>query len=262
MRSLREFPQPIADYIVHAAGYGQPAKFLADPFGTITLATEALVRLRYLLNPGGTLVFMSSSEVYSGSTRIPHAEDDIGTSSPAHPRAVYIEAKRCGEAVVHAMRREGTRAIALRACLVYGAGVKWDDDRLLNQLIRRGLTEGNVSLRDFGNAVRSYCYAGDAVDQVINIMLHGKHAVYNVGNDRAPVSVWELARLIAQSLGVDARRPADVDYQAADGAPLNVMVSMQRYREEFGDQAFTSLRDGLLATIAWHRAISEPGRGA
>ncbi len=73
------------DYIFHAAGYGQPAKFAADPFSTIGINTEATRELLAIAKRSkGTFVFFSSVEVY-------------GDMSSHGPRAIYQNAKRLGE---------------------------------------------------------------------------------------------------------------------------------------------------------------------
>ena len=155
---------PEAEHVIHAAGYGQPQKFLLDPAKTIRLNTDATLTLLERLPPGGKFLFLSSSEVYSGSPRTPHREEDIGTTDPGHVRACYIEGKRCGEAICHAVRAQGRAVKAARLALAYGPGTRTDDQRVLNILIRRALVDGRVTLLDGGAARRSYGYVGDVVE--------------------------------------------------------------------------------------------------
>src|SRR5438128_765804 len=82
---------PGADHIIHAAGYGQPGKFLENPAKTILLNTMATAVLLEALSPGGKFLCVSSSEVYSCSPHGPHREDDSGITDPSHRRACYIE---------------------------------------------------------------------------------------------------------------------------------------------------------------------------
>ena len=44
------------DFIIHAAGYAQPAKFMADPMATIRVNTTMLSDLLSLLRPEGRLL--------------------------------------------------------------------------------------------------------------------------------------------------------------------------------------------------------------
>src|SRR5690242_11215459 len=111
---------PKYDYIIHAAGYASPAMFSKEPMETAYLNTTALMLLLKKLKPGGRLLFLSTSEVYSGCITKVHAEDDIGTTTPQSPRAIYIESKRCGEAICHIARASGINAISARVSLAYG----------------------------------------------------------------------------------------------------------------------------------------------
>ena len=130
------------DFIIHAAGYAQPAKFLADAMGTISVNTTMLMDLIQRLGPKGRLLFLSTSEVYSGSTRGIHNESDIGTTNPSGARACYIESKRCGEAICHAARENGKTTIIARVSSVYGPGVKPKDTRVMSQFIDQALELG------------------------------------------------------------------------------------------------------------------------
>ena len=82
---------PEADVVVHSAGYAQPAIFMANPAATIQVNTTATAVLLQKLRPGGSFLFLSSSEIYSGLKKALINESDIGTTTPLHPRSSYIE---------------------------------------------------------------------------------------------------------------------------------------------------------------------------
>lgn len=52
-------------------------------------------------------LYASSSAIYSGLQKDAFTENDVGTTNTLHPRACYIEGKRCGEAIVNAYREGG-----------------------------------------------------------------------------------------------------------------------------------------------------------
>ncbi|SVE25020.1 uncharacterized protein METZ01_LOCUS477874, partial [marine metagenome] len=84
---------PSSDCIIHSAGYGQPGKFLDNKIKTISINTLATIGLSKRLKSNGRFLFLSSSEVYSGCSNDKNKEDDIGTTTPNHPRSCYIEGK-------------------------------------------------------------------------------------------------------------------------------------------------------------------------
>lgn len=256
-----------ADFIIHAAGYGQPDKFMADPIGTIKVNTETLIDLLDRLKPGGKFLYLSTSELYSGSWKASHSESDIGRSDPWHPRAAYIEGKRCGEAICAAYRRKGVDVKVARVSLAYGPGTKKGDSRVLNQFIEQALTTGKIILRDQGHAVRTYCYIDDAVEMLWNILLHGGQSTYNAEEMlRVPaenpvynvagfskVTIRELAETIAEMTSASIVIPHG-DY-GSPGAPDHVSVDVGKYLNEFGKDNWTDLRDGLAKTIEYQRGL-------
>src|SRR5262249_10287771 len=144
---------PVPDYVIHAAGYGQPARFRSEPLNTLRINTTTTDRLISQMAPEGRFLFVSSSEVYSGCAAADKI-DDIGNTDPYHPRAAYIEGKRAGEAIVNAWRNTGVAAMSARVCLAYGPGVKSDDQRAMSEIIRQALVDKKIRLRDRGDAVR------------------------------------------------------------------------------------------------------------
>lgn len=247
---------PHADCVIHAAGYGQPGKFLESPAKTILLNTMATAALFEKCAADGHFLFVSSSEIYSGSPRSPHREDDIGTTDPGHRRGCYIEGKRCGEAICHAYVGRGPTPRIGRLALAYGPGTREDDQRVLNSLIRKGLQGGRIDLLDQGAAWRTYCYLTDAVEMLFAIMLHGRSTVYNIGG-RSRTTILQLAEAIGGILQAPVSTPR-VEPGAATGlagAPDDVSLDLSRYCDEFSKTQFVPLDVGLARTIGWQRHL-------
>jgi len=105
---------PNFDLIIHSSGYGQPNKFLQNKIKTIEINTTVTLRLLNKLNPDGSFLFISSSEVYNGLYESNVTEDRIGLTNPTHPRSPYIESKRCGEAICNIFRENGQNIKVVR----------------------------------------------------------------------------------------------------------------------------------------------------
>lgn len=234
------------DMIIHGAGYGQPLRFTEDKIRTIRINTDTTERLFGYLKEGGKFLFISTSEVYSGAIP-PYQEDTLGTTTPEHPRACYIEGKRCGEAICIAYKEQGFDVKIARLALAYGPA-NLGDTRVLNQFIEQGLT-GEIRLMDSGTAVRTYCYVEDAVELMWKILTQGKGTVYNVGGF-STVTIAELAQEIGRIMGAKVVIP-DAG-TALGGSPQNVMLDMTRTLREF-DQRFTTLDKGLRKTISQYK---------
>lgn len=243
---------PESDIIFHAAGYGQPAKFLKNAIGTVRLNCDVTSALAEKTCRGGRFVFFSSSEVYSGAKSFPNSEFDIGTTDPYHPRAAYIEGKRVGEAITNLASHEfDISTVSLRVALVFGPGTKSDDTRVLNSFISRALRDKKIIMMDRGSALRTYCFIDDAVRMVINIAQYGQEPVYNVGGIEM-VSIRELGEMISLLTGSVFEMPnQDLGLSSA---PSVVKLNMARTLETFQTPLeFTSLVEGLRLTIDWQR---------
>lgn len=237
------------DYVIHAAGYGQPIMFGKDKVNTLninTFYTEIL--LRRILKPLGTFLFISTSELYSGAPS-PHTEEMIGTTTPQHPRACYIEGKRCGEAICMAYKEQGYDVKIARLALAYGPGTKKGDTRVLNQFIEQALTMGRIVLMDDGSAKRTYCYVDDAAEMILDILFEGKDTVYNVGGI-SETSIKELADLIGLMTMVEVIP----GHKPLDGAPDSVKLDITKVTTEF-PRDFVKMYDGINNTIEYQKKL-------
>lgn len=241
------------DVIIHAAGYGQPQKFTSNKIKTIELNTHATTNLFKLLNSEGSFLFCSTSEVYSGINEEAIDETRIGTTLPDHPRACYIEGKRCGEAICQAFSELGYKTKIARISLAYGPGTKSNDARVISNLIDKGLKNGRIEMLDSGSSIRTYGYISDIVEMLYNILLHGKQTVYNVsGNSR--VSILELAQKIGEQLNCEVVVPSS-ESVGLSGNPKVVNMSIDRYLTEFGNKTFEPIDIGLTNTVNWQRKL-------
>ena len=243
---------PKFDYIIHAAGYGQPLVFLADKIKTIEINTTVTIKLLDLLKEDGTFLFISSSEVYNGLFKFGLTEDEIGSTNSQHPRAAYIDAKKCGEVICDAYREKGRNVKVARLSIAYGPGTRLGDTRVINSLIDKGLNNDQIELMDDGSALRTFCYISDVVEMLWNITLNGKDFIYNVGGVDS-LSIFDLATKIGLLLDKKVIRP--IINNELVGNPRLVNLSIDKYIKEFGDKEFISMDLGLANTIKWQKQL-------
>jgi UDP-glucuronate decarboxylase len=235
-----------ADFVIHAAGYAQPAVFTINPAETIRINTTVTQELLDNLWAGGRMLFVSSSEVYNGLTKAQANETEIGTTNPYHPRACYIEGKRCGEAICHAYYKAGVHAVSARLARTYGLGARKNDKRVIGSFINQALTTGKINLAFSGHSVGSYCYVSDAMKMLWNTALHGTEPVYNVGG-KVSASVLDVAECIGRIMGVEVTAPAT--REAMIGSENVESLDVSRVENEFGKLDYVSLEEGLRRTV-------------
>lgn len=242
---------PKADYIIHAASYGQPIRFMENPLKTLKLNTITTFHLFEKLNQEGKFLFISSSEVYIGLTQPPFKEDEIGTISPSQLRACYVEAKRCGETIVNVYRQKGVDAKSVRLSAAYGPGTRIEDKRVISSFIQKAANK-DLRLLDHGSAVRAYCYVTDAVEIMWNVLLQGKDAVYNVGGIYKN-TIAQVAEIVGKLMEVPVRYP-DITKEV-NGSPEESWLDMTKVQEEFKKTEYVALEEGIRQTIEWYRLL-------
>ena len=138
-----------------------------------------------------------------------------------------------------------------RLSLAYGPGTKPGDQRVLNQLIAKGL-QGKVSLLDDGKAKRNYGYVTDSVGIMWQVLLQGKEVVYDVAGESA-TTIFNLAKTISGYLQV----PLILGQKNKEiiGAPEEVKTDISQIKKEFNKTKFVSLDNGLRRTIEWQRLL-------
>jgi len=250
------------DVIFHFATYGQPnllftndksqsKSYFLNQIGTIKLNTEIVIKLLDVLKPDGKFVFLSTSEVYSGLTG-KHKETEIGNTTSEHSRSCYIDSKKCGESICNVYRNIGYDVKVIRLCLGYGAGIKINDKRALNNFIYEALVNKEINLLDNGSAERTYCYVTDVLEMILNISKNGKDFIYNVGGTEV-LTIKEIAEMIGKNLDVKVNIP--IVENPVCGAVNSVSLDMSRYFNEFGVKQYISFNDGLIKTINWIKEL-------
>lgn len=237
------------DYIIHAAGYAQPKKFTEDKLTTILLNTKTTSDLFKLLNRGGSFLFLSTSELYSGLDLENITEDHIGTTTPDHPRSCYIDAKRCGESIIHSFKERGFNSKIARVSLSYGPGTKKNDSRVMSDFVTKALANDKINLMDDGKSIRTYCYVSDTTEMLWNILLHGKDTVYNVAGI-SKISILDMANKIAEILNCEVSCPKD-NTNTLQGNPKIVNLSLQKYISEFHKEEFVPIDYGIETSVEW-----------
>lgn len=246
-------------FIIHAASAAAPARFRADPIGTIDANSLALRRLLlFAARPEiESFLFFSSSEVYGSPEpdHIPTPEAYVGRFDFLESRAYYAAAKRFGETLCRAfLEQYGVPVKMVRPFHVHGPGLRPDDGRIIAALIAQGLNKQPFEILSDGKATRTYGYVADATVGFFKVLLSTYEGqAFNVGADAPETSILELATIIARLFGYTA--PVKVGgAPSGKGVPERACPDLTKIRHLLGYQPCTSLETGLARTIRWLRA--------
>lgn len=241
------------DLIFHAAGYGQPARFIHDPYSVVAINIDATRKL-IQGSPKSTFVFFSSGEIYGDIPEklIPVDESYNGNCPILVPRSVYAEAKRLGEALcaMH-VRDSETKIKIVRISLTYGPGLPLSDTRVMSDFIKKAIMDKEIRLLDSGKAVKSYGYVTDTVSMILFVAFHGKDMVYNVGG-KSSISILDLAKKISEHFKIQYKTPKKASSLVHIGKdPKIIRLNLNKITKEMGNFKFTQFNEGLARTMEW-----------
>ena len=134
-------------------------------------------------------IFASSSEVYGNGQKKPISEDD-----ELMPKSPYGVSKVAGESYVKAFNEKyGLKFNILRFFNVYGPEQR--DDFVISIFKKNILENKPIKIFGTGNQTRSFCHVNDAVKALELVIYKGKkNQIYNIGNDKEPTKIIDLAR--------------------------------------------------------------------
>lgn len=248
------------DYIIHAAGLASPFYYKKYPLETIEsaiLGSKNLLELARITKPESFLLF-SSSEIYGDPDPefVPTPETYAGHVSSVGPRACYDESKRLAETLCITYNQIYNVPIKIiRPFNIYGPGMKHIDYRVIPTFIYNGLKGKDLPVHDKGIQTRTFCYISDAITAIFKVLISGrKGEVYNIGNDKPEIGMFELAQIISEMLGNGVkpkRKNYPQNYPA--GEPQRRCPDLTKIKSHFNYEPRIDLETGLKQTISWFK---------
>jgi len=239
------------DVIIHAAGYGQPNRFIKIPEETALINTVGTLKLLKRLKKNGKFLFLSTSELYSGNTKI-NNEKTIGNINTNHPRSTYVHSKILGETICNFFKKNNVKTYCARISLAYGPGNKKNDQRVLYEFISQALNNNRIIIKGGSKNIRTYCYILDTTEILFKILLLGKHQIYNVGGV-STVNILSLAKKIKKKLKNKSIKI--IIKKKKDIAPSFVKININLIKKEFKKKKFVNFDHGLAKTVEWQKII-------
>jgi dTDP-glucose 4,6-dehydratase/UDP-glucuronate decarboxylase len=256
--SKQDIPDlPKIDYCFYSAGYATPAKFIDRPIETLNTNINGLYLFLELImsnNLNAHFLYISSGEVYSANDNSSlYKETDIINIDLNNKRNFYKIGKISGELLINYFREKGLKASSIRTTICYGPGVLDTDNRVLSDLVRKGVNTGIIQLMDSGESTRKLLHITDFCLMALNIAQTCKHETYNV-NGPNELSIFEIASEISDTLNIPVKRGNELN-SITKYASNSVSMSIDRYEDEFGKHIFKSTKEGIKDFVNWYKTI-------
>lgn len=242
-----------ADFIIHAAGETSSANFFNRPAHTALTNLKGTENILEYAVKSGTegMVYLSSLEVYGAHSGGKLTESAFSTVDPMNPRSSYPESKRMCENLCAAYAKEfNLRVMSARLTQTFGAGINYDDSRVIMQFVRSVIEEKPIILHTDGLSAKNYCYSADAVLAILTILTKGKAAnAYNAANPETFASIKEIAQMLTKMFP-----KTKLKFEKNDGSiyfPECVMDLDVKKLEALGWKAQIPLEEMLKRTIKY-----------
>jgi UDP-glucose 4-epimerase len=193
------------------------------------------------------VVFASSGgAIYGHRVRLPAAE-----RSSRHPDSPYGISKKIVEDYFRWYAETyGLEYLLIGPANVYGPRQDPGLEGGVVAIFALAMLEGRrPTIFGDGSQTRDYVFVEDVADAFLRAADTGRNVLVNIGSG-LETSVSDLYELVAGITGFE-QRPVFADPRPGD-IPRSVL-DCSRARSTLGWEAWTTLRDGLEATVAWYR---------
>jgi UDP-glucose 4-epimerase/UDP-glucuronate decarboxylase len=262
--SLPEVEWPTLDLVYHLAAINGTQLFYDIPYQVAR--TNVLVTLNLLQflehRQVGALVYSSTSEVYAGAEQaklltIPTDERvPVVFTQPTTPRFSYGTSKFMGEFLcTHFGQQLHIPCTVIRYHNVYGP--RMGTRHVIPEFIARVRRSENPFAIYGGHETRAFCYIDDAIEATYRVAITPacRGEIIHIGNASQETRIADLATLLMDLMGYRAdlrergARSGSVSRRCPDTTKLEHLT---------GFTPTVGLREGLVRTIDWYLARSEP----
>ncbi len=243
------------DEIYNLACPASPVHYQFDPVQTTKTSVIGAVNMLGLAKRLKVPILQAStSEVYGDPAIHPQTEDYWGNVNPIGPRSCYDEGKRCAETLFFDYHRQSNVGIKVaRIFNTYGPHMHPNDGRVVSNFIVQALQDQDITIYGDGQQSRSFCYVDDLVRGLIALMASPAEVTgpINLGNP-GEFTMLELAQAVIELTGSKSQL---VFMPLPQDDPRQRQPDITRAREQLGWDISVPLRDGLVKTIDYFRAL-------
>jgi len=258
------------DAVIDMASLSNDPSGELDPQKTLEINYEGRVRVARLSKKYGVkkYVLASSCSVYG------FQEGILTEESALNPLTTYAKANVLAEKEILPLADKLFTTTALRQATVYGFSYRMRFDLAINGMVLGFYKNGKIPIMRDGKQWRPFVHVKDTSNAFIKVLeaepelVNGQ--IFNVGSDEQNFQIFELAKLIAESINM----PFNYEWY---GSPDNrsYKVSFKKIKEtlnfkpqytprEGAREVFETLKDGRLnpddprtITVKWYKHLLE-----
>ena len=136
------------------------------------------------------IIFASSSEIYGEAVHVPIKETD-----PPMPITNYGVSKITGEEYVKAFSKISSMKYSiLRFFNAYGPGQS--SSFVMSEFVSKAVSNKPITIHGSGEQLRAFCHIHDIVNGINLCLSNGDNQIFNIGNNKEPITIFDLAKNI------------------------------------------------------------------
>jgi UDP-glucose 4-epimerase len=244
-----------ATHVVHLAAIAGVDTVLESPVRTMRVnligTYNVLEAAQATIDTVERLVDFSTSEVFGRHAYKVEEIHETAQGSVGEARWTYAVSKLAGEHMAHAYYHEfGLPTCSLRPFNVYGPGQIGGG--AIRAFIETVLAGEDLIIHGDGSQIRAWCYVDDLVDALLLVLERPEAVgeVFNVGNQRSVVTIFDLASRIRRLMGADV----EIKFRPLHYTDVEMRIpNVDKARALLGWEPKVDLDEGLARTIAWYR---------
>jgi UDP-glucose 4-epimerase len=244
-----------ATHVVHLAAIAGVDTVLESPVRTMRVnligTYNVLEAAHATIDTVERLVDFSTSEVFGRHAYKVEEIHETAQGSVGEARWTYAVSKLAGEHMAHAYFHEfGLPTCSLRPFNVYGPGQIGGG--AIRAFIETVLAGEDMIIHGDGSQIRAWCYVDDLVDALLLVLERPEAVgeVFNVGNQRSVVTIFDLASRIRRLMGADV----EIKFRPLHYTDVEMRIpNVDKARALLGWEPKVDLDEGLARTIAWYR---------
>jgi UDP-glucose 4-epimerase len=244
-----------ATHVVHLAAIAGVDTVLESPVRTMRVnligTYNVLEAAHATIDTVERLVDFSTSEVFGRHAYKVEEVHETAQGSVGEARWTYAVSKLAGEHLAHSYYDEfGLPTCSLRPFNVYGPGQIGGG--AIRAFIETVLAGEDLVIHGDGSQIRAWCYVDDLVDALLLVLERPEAIgeVFNVGNPRSVVTVFDLATRIKRLMNADV----ELKFQPLHYTDVEMRIpNIEKARKLLGWEPKVDLDEGLARTIAWYR---------
>jgi nucleoside-diphosphate-sugar epimerase len=258
------------DAIIDMASLSNDPSGELDPQKTLEINYEGRVRVARLSKKYGVkkYVLASSCSVYG------FQEEILTEESALNPLTTYAKANVLAEKEILPLADKLFTTTVLRLATVYGFSYRMRFDLAINGMVLGFYKNGKIPIMRDGKQWRPFVHVKDASNAFIKVLeaepelVNGQ--IFNVGSDEQNFQIFELAKLIAESINMPFNyewygSPDNRSYKVNFKKIKEVLNFKPKYTPKEGaKEVFEGLKNGKLnpddprtITVKWYKNLLE-----